>query len=70
LTYLGRSRAALVEARLEDFLGLTAQQNLPGTTDQHPNWRQKIFTALEDLPQNPELVRMAETLRQARHKKA
>jgi 4-alpha-glucanotransferase len=70
LAYVGESRAALVEARLEDFLGLTAQQNLPGTIDQHPNWRQKIFTTLEDLPRNPEVTRLAATLRQARNKKA
>jgi 4-alpha-glucanotransferase len=67
LAYLGQSRAALVEARLEDFLGLTAQQNLPGTIDQHPNWRQKIFPALEDLRRNPEVIRLAETLRRARN---
>jgi 4-alpha-glucanotransferase len=66
LAYLGRSRAALVEVRLEDFLGLTAQQNLPGTIDQHPNWRQKIFPTLEDLRRNPEVIRLAATLRQAR----
>jgi 4-alpha-glucanotransferase len=66
LAYLGQSRAALVEVRLEDILGLTAQQNLPGTLEQHPNWRQKIFQNLEDLRQNPEAIRIAETLRQSR----
>lgn len=66
LAYLGKSRAALVEVRLEDMLGLTAQQNFPGTTDQHPNWRQKIFQTLEELRRDPEVIKMAETLRQAR----
>ena len=69
LAYLGRSRAALVEARLEDFLGLTAQQNLPGTIDQHPNWRQKIIQTLEDLRRHPEVIRLAKTLCQSRNKK-
>ncbi len=67
LACLGLSRAALVEVRLEDILGLTAQQNLPGTTHQHPNWRQKIFQTLEDLRYNPEIIRLAQTLRQTRH---
>uniref|UniRef100_A0A7C3UZ77 4-alpha-glucanotransferase n=1 Tax=Desulfobacca acetoxidans TaxID=60893 RepID=A0A7C3UZ77_9BACT len=67
LAYLGESQAALVEARLEDLLGLTAQQNLPGTTRQHPNWQQKIFQTLEDLRRNPEVIRLAETLRRARN---
>jgi 4-alpha-glucanotransferase len=66
LAYLGRSRAALLEVRLEDVLGLTAQQNLPGTIDQHPNWRQKIFPTLEEMRQDPEVIRLAKTLRQAR----
>jgi 4-alpha-glucanotransferase len=25
------------------------QPNIPGTIDEHPNWRQKIPVALEDL---------------------
>ena len=66
LAYLGQSRAALVEVRLEDILGLTAQQNLPGTLKQHPNWRQKIFQNLEDLRRDPEVLRIAETLRRTR----
>jgi 4-alpha-glucanotransferase len=69
LAYLGMSRATLLEVRLEDMLGLTAQQNLPGTTDQHPNWRQKIFPTLDELRYNPEITRLAETLRQARSSK-
>jgi 4-alpha-glucanotransferase len=69
LAYLGKSQAALLEVRLEDMLGLTAQQNLPGTTDQHPNWRQKIFPTLDELRYDPEITRLAETLRQARSSK-
>jgi 4-alpha-glucanotransferase len=70
LAYVGRSRAALVESRLEEFLGLTAQQNLPGTVDQHPNWRQKILQPLEELRRHPEVIRLAETLCQARNQKS
>ena len=69
LAYLGQSQAALVETRLEEFLGITAQQNLPGTFDEHPNWRQKIPSSLEDMRSNPEVSRLAKTLRQARKKR-
>ena len=69
LAYLGQSQAALVEVRLEDLLGLTAQQNLPGTIDQHPNWRHKIFPNLEDVRHDPEVIRLAATLRQSRSQK-
>ena len=66
LAYLGQSRAALMEVRLEELLGLTAQQNLPGTMDQHPNWRQKIYQPLEEVRHNPEVIRLAAALSQAR----
>jgi len=33
----------------EDLTGETEQQNLPGSTWQHPNWRRKMKVAVEDL---------------------
>ena len=66
LAYVGQSRAALMEVRLEELLGLTAQQNLPGTLDQHPNWRQKILQSIEEMQHNPVVIRLTATLRQAR----
>jgi (1->4)-alpha-D-glucan 1-alpha-D-glucosylmutase len=47
--YLARSDAALLMVQVEDVLGLVDQANLPGTTDQHPNWRRKLPVALERL---------------------
>lgn len=40
--FLARSRARLVALQAEDLLGLTAQPNLPGTVDEHPNWRRRL----------------------------
>ncbi len=45
--YLSRSRAKILVAELADILGQTEQINLPGTTDQHPNWRRKLNLDLE-----------------------
>ena len=50
---LARSPALVVVAQLEDALGVVEQANLPGTTDEHPNWRRKLpedSTALADDP--------------------
>ncbi len=47
--YLARSRAALLMVQLEDALGLIEQANLPGTIDQHPNWRRKLPVDLAPL---------------------
>ena len=46
--HLARSPAAIVLAQAEDMLGETEQANLPGTIDEHPNWRRKLALALED----------------------
>jgi 4-alpha-glucanotransferase len=43
------SRLLLVS--LEDVLGEVDQVNLPGTIDEHPNWRRRSSVALEDLLQ-------------------
>jgi 4-alpha-glucanotransferase len=62
LDYLAQSRAALLEVRLEEVFGLTAQQNLPGTTRKHPNWRQKLPVNLKDLRRAPEGLRLTERM--------
>ena len=33
----------------EDLLGVEEQPNLPGTTDEHPNWRRRLPVAAEDM---------------------
>ena len=37
-----RARALLMVVQLEDVLGVREQANLPGTIDEHPNWRRKL----------------------------
>jgi 4-alpha-glucanotransferase len=62
LEYLAQSRAALLEVRLEEIFGLPEQQNLPGTTTEHPNWRRKIPLTLEEMRAAPEPRRLAARL--------
>ncbi len=40
--HVGRSACELVMLPLEDALGLVEQPNLPGTLDEHPNWRRRM----------------------------
>lgn len=42
---------------LEDIAGLVEQPNLPGTTDQHPNWRRRMPASTEELLARPEVGR-------------
>ncbi len=62
LEYLAQSEAALLEVRLEDIFGLQEQQNLPGTTREHPNWRRKLPLTLEKMRQSPVPARLAARL--------
>src|SRR5207249_8813426 len=47
--YLADTRSRLVVISMEDSLGLGDQANLPGTTHEHPNGRQRLLLALADL---------------------
>jgi len=42
------------------------QVNLPGTTNQHPNWRCKQSLSLEELSTNPRVRSLAHILNSAR----
>jgi 4-alpha-glucanotransferase len=59
LVALGKSRAHVVLANLEDLWCETQPQNVPGTTDERVNWRRKARYSLEqmqDLPQARETL--------------
>lgn len=47
---------------LEDLLGLEEQPNLPGTTDEHPNWRRRMPADTDALLARPEVARRAHML--------
>ena len=42
------------------------QVNLPGTTNQHPNWRRKQSLSLEELSTNPRVRVLAHILNSTR----
>ena len=46
---LGHSNARLMLVQVEDAVGEAEQANLPGTVDEHPNWRRKLSITVEDL---------------------
>ncbi|GGL01707.1 4-alpha-glucanotransferase [Mangrovihabitans endophyticus] len=54
--FLARTPCRLVTASLYDVLLETDQPNLPGTTDEYPNWRMPLRTSLEQIG-DQELVR-------------
>jgi 4-alpha-glucanotransferase len=60
--FLARTPCRLVTASLYDVLGVLDQPNLPGTTDEYPNWRMPIANSLEEIVADPRVRRIAEVL--------
>jgi 4-alpha-glucanotransferase len=61
--YLARTPAWLVLANVEDVIGARAQTNVPGTVDQHPNWRRKLMPTVEELIRDNRFNQLADELR-------
>ncbi len=59
--YLARTPALLIGVSLAEAVGERRSQNMPGTTDEYPNWRIPLCgptgnpILVEDLPNNPVL---------------
>ncbi|HEX7874592.1 MAG TPA: 4-alpha-glucanotransferase [Sphingobium sp.] len=66
LAHIGRSASRIAIVPLEDLLGEEEQPNLPGTTDEHPNWRRRLSAPLETLIAEPETEARIAALDEAR----
>ena len=53
--FLASTPSKLMVLNQEDLLKETEQQNLPGTTEQYPNWRRKMRCTVEELWTSPEI---------------
>ncbi len=66
VTFLGHTPAPLVLLPMEDALGLDEQANLPGTVDEHPNWRRRLPLDCDELLDTPTVARRLRLLAEAR----
>ena len=64
--FVARTSSALAIVPLEDIAGVAEQPNLPGTVDQHPNWRRRLPQAVEPLLASEPAVRRLASLREER----
>ena len=46
---LARTRSRLLAISLEDLLGVIDQPNIPGTVNEHPNWRRRLPVAIDAI---------------------
>ena len=58
--------APLAIVPLEDLAGLEEQPNIPGTIDEHPNWRRRMAKPTEALLARPDIARRTSLLTEAR----
>ena len=66
LRHTGMTPCQLAIVPLEDIIGLTEQPNLPGTTDEHPNWRRRMPKPTGDLLADPVIARRVDILNESR----
>ncbi|MDC7786573.1 4-alpha-glucanotransferase [Rhodoplanes sp. TEM] len=62
--FLARTPARLLVVAAEDAFQVADQPNVPGTINQHPNWRQTLPVRLEDFSSDHRLVEIARILRE------
>ena len=64
--YLAMSASLLVGVQAEDLLGERGQANLPGTTDEHPNWRRRLSLQIESWSEESQVLAILATVREER----
>jgi 4-alpha-glucanotransferase len=47
--FLARTKSRLLAISLEDLLGVIDQPNIPGTVNEHPNWRRRLPVAIDEI---------------------
>jgi 4-alpha-glucanotransferase len=57
---LGDTPSKLVVVAIEDLLGIADQPNIPGTVEEHPNWRQRLPVSIEALSGKAALRKVGE----------
>jgi 4-alpha-glucanotransferase len=62
--FTAQSPAPLALIPIEDVLGLREQPNLPGTIDEHPNWRRRLDEPAAQILDQPQVRARLKTLRE------
>ena len=63
---LARSRSALMGVQPEDLMFMNRSVNVPGTTNEYPNWRQKLVASVDELKADSEIINTLAQLNKAR----
>ncbi len=64
--YVARSNSALLGLQPEDWLDMALPVNVPGTTDQYPNWRRKLTREVAEMFDDPTIIRLLKEVNRLR----
>jgi 4-alpha-glucanotransferase len=64
--FMAATPSMILLLQLEDALEELDQANVPGTVEEHPNWRRRLGVAVEDLPAHPRYAALTDLLHEAR----
>jgi 4-alpha-glucanotransferase len=66
LAFVARSTSPLMVVPVEDLLARTAHPNLPGTVDEHPNWRRRLPVQAGEMLDDPAVAARVTHIRKER----
>lgn len=66
--YIGLTESHIQLIPIEDGLELIEQVNIPGTIDEHPNWRQKLPLDLNQIWETPSILNIQSLMNEIRPK--
>ncbi|MEW5291038.1 4-alpha-glucanotransferase [Erwinia papayae] len=64
--FIADSNSALLGLQPEDWLDMAQPVNVPGTTNEYPNWRRKLSTTLEEMFADRRINRLIKDLNRRR----
>jgi 4-alpha-glucanotransferase len=67
--FLARTKSRLMAIELEDLLELRDQPNIPGTIDQHPNWRRRMPLCIDEIASTVDMAGLKDATRERRREK-
>jgi 4-alpha-glucanotransferase len=66
LSFVAATQSPLCLPPVEDLLGVEEQPNLPGTVNEHPNWRRRLKAEADELLDQPGIAQRVERLAEQR----
>lgn len=61
-THLAYTASSLLALQVEDWLEMAQPVNVPGTSDEYPNWRRKLSATVDEIFSRPEIDELLTTV--------